>query len=804
MDWFSQINDTTPFDWTDPNRKAPPGPPAWSLRRETPAPARGQQQPQPQERAIREPGPSAAPPKSQDWFSELNGVGATEPRDSPQSGKSEGWGEWIANSIRGRQDPKEAGTGTVFDQYPNELGNPTANAAIFGADDAGMGDIIQKSLGDKFIRRETDANGYEIMVTRGPDGQERRGYVNRPGLDVQDVSRAVYGSLPYVATGGATGAALKTAGVGLNALGQAGAAALTSAGGDVASGAMGSEQGIDMTKAGVMGALGAAGPVAGMAAGALWRRFVTIPGLVDKTTGQLTAKGLEAAKRAGIDPADITPDFAKRFADTLAKTGDEAQAATQAGLDRFGIPATRGQVTKDPYFLTQEEGMRRRLYGEGAQDAMRAFDQRQQEAISYAALGGERGRGGVFSPERGIAEQINPARTPGTNAFDRMPGPLGESVQSGLQAAREGARTAEREAWKDATGLEVTKEALATLPETLNTKLGGLIMSETNTPAAAQMAKHVEGILAGEAPERVAGWVKSAPTKNVDQMRRNLLAMSKSAATPTDKEAAKAIYNGFNDWITEAAKGNLLKGDPEAAMKLVNARGFTKEVRDIFAPSSETGKATPAGRRLAKVLDENMTDSGEAVVQALFGSQGSRGLNDGTVSALQSVKAALHRFAPAEHATQAWNDVRLAYWSRLVTGKTGDLVGPTAMLSNIKTAISSQKSVMDTLFTPIEQRQMREFVRALEIVSFKPPNASGSGYSAAQFAKEGIMKFLDAFGLGKFADAAVQYSGVGRAFGSATARQAINQIARPVRPNVTPAVTGAGQALYNGQSGGGR
>ena len=61
---------------------------------------------------------------------------------------------------------------------------------------------------------------------------------------------------------------------------------------------------------GVMAGFGAAGPVAGMAAGALWRKFVTVPGLVDKATGNLTARGLEAAKRAGVDPNDVTPDFA--------------------------------------------------------------------------------------------------------------------------------------------------------------------------------------------------------------------------------------------------------------------------------------------------------------------------------------------------------------------------------------------------------------------------------------------------------------------------------------------------------------
>jgi hypothetical protein len=134
-----------------------------------------------------------------------------------------------------------------------------------------------------------------------------------------------------------------------------------------------------------------------------------------------------------------------------------------------------------------------------------------------------------------------------------------------------------------------------------------------------------------------------------------------------------------------------------------------------------------------------------------------------------------------------------------VTGKNGELLGPTAMVNNIKSSVQNQSTIMKTLYTPVEQRQMREFVRALEIISYKPPNASGSGYTAASFAKEGIMKFLDAFGLGKIGNAALQYSGVGNAMSASAARQAVSKSVRPVRPNVTPALTGTGQAVYAGQ-----
>lgn len=736
-----------------------------------PAPVQAQPQPKSYSRDLLDPTPMQAPQT------------APEPAQ-------EGWGEWMRNSIQGRQDPREANTGTVYEQFKPELTSPTATGAMLGTNDAGMGDIISKSLGDKFVRREQDANGYEIIVTRGPDGQEQRGYVNKPGLDTQDAWRAFYGAAPYVATGGAVGAATKGAGLGVQMLGQGVAAGATKLAGDVAALGAGSEQSPDIMGAGVMAGFGAAGPVVGATGGALWRKFVTIPGLVDKSTGQLTARGLEAAKKAGIDPADITPDFAQGFAKSLAESKNPAQAAVKAGGEQYGIPATKGQMMKDPYLLTQEEGMRRRLYGEQAQNTMRGFDANQMAATREAALGPDQWGG---TGARNVAGEIAPGRKAGSIPSERMSSTLGNSIQDSAIAAREAARKAEGVAWEGTDLLETTPEALKSLPDMLNAKLGGMMPNATVTPVAAQMAKEVDRIIAGEAPEKAASWLAASPSKNIEQIRRSLLEMSKSAAPGSDTKMAGRIYDGFNDWIADAAEKKLLSGDPEAALKIVKARGFTREVRQVFEPKDARGQLSPAGARLAKVLDPARTDSGEAVIQALMGSEGSRGVNNGTVQALQSLKTALTKYAPDE-AASAWGDIGLAHWSRLVTGKNGEMLGPMAVSNNIKAAMQSQQSLMKTLYTPQQLREIRNFGRAVEAIAYKPPNASGSGYTAASFIKDGLLKVLESFGLGKVGNAALNYTGIGNAWNAAGARSAVSQTVRPVRPNLTPLTAGTGQA----------
>jgi hypothetical protein len=746
--------------------------------------------------------------RSIDWFGDttgINKIGASPAPSAASAGTApkQSWGDWIEDKVIGKHDPAYAGVGSVYAQFPRELENPMGMAATLGASDPQMGDIVAKSLGPMLVRREKDANGYDVFVTRGPDGKEQRGYLNQPGLDREDVVRTVRGSLPYVA-GGEAAAGLKAGSLGLKALGAAAAGGTTSIAGDLAMQPMGSNQGVDIPKAAITASVGAVAPLASAAIGALWRNFVTIPGLIDRTTGQLTQKGLDAALKAGIDTSSLTPDVAKSFAKAFAESGDEAAAATRSSLDQYGIPATRGQVTKDPFLLTQEEGMRRKLYGESAQSTMLGFDQQQKDAVRFAALGSDgppgTGGSGTFAPRQGIGEQINPTRRPGASEYDRMPSTLGGNVQDALQTARQNARTQESALWDDSvTKLAPMPEALQMLPEAINPRIADIPIDTANTPIAASMRDQLTKFMKGEAPETVDSPFKSAPVKTVDQMRRRLLAASSGADNGQDKAAANALYDGFNDWITKASDAKLLAGDPAGAMNLAKARGFTKEVRQIFEPKTADGRLSSAAQRIAKALDDAKADSGEGVIQSLLGSEGTRGVNQSTVSALQNVKTALDRFAPADQASQAWNDIRLAYWSRLVTNKGGEMLGPTAMLGNIKSAVHGQQSLMTTLFSPVELREMRKFTSALEQIAYKPPNASGSGYTAASFMKEGLAKLLDTFRVGTLGRAIVEKTGIGHAWNAAQAKQAIRQLPTPVSANLSPAIMSGGAAYARGQ-----
>lgn len=708
---------------------------------------------------------------------------------SEQGQPEQGWGEWIAETIKGKQDPQYAGTPRLTEQFRSELSNSVGAGALFGSSDAQMADIIEHQLGDKFIRREKDANGYDVFVTRGPDGQEQKGYVNIPGFEGEDVARGILGAVPYVVGGTAIGAATRPLGWGLRALAQGSGAALASISGDLAQIPLGSEQGVETTKAGITGAMGSASVPLAAAGSAVWRKFVTEPRLFNRATGKLTEKGAEVARSAGLVPEDMEAEIAKTFAQTYARTGKATEAAVKAQEGEFGIPSSAGQRSKDPWHLTQEEAMRRNLYGEKARDTMQAFDKQQAEAVDFAA----RTRlPTTFRAETGAeAGTMNPK-----GLTDARPIPstseLGEGIQGAFKGAREAAKEAEGEAWDSVGDMLPRTGAFALLPDSLAGKLGGLRVT-SEMPKAAGMARALDDYIAGKAfQEPVAGVLKQTPVKTVDEMRRQLLAMYKGASDPTDAMAAKAIYDGYNDWIKTAAEKTLLEGAPEAAANLRIARDFTREMHEIFEPAIK-GKKTPAARLMGEMAS---ADSPERAVQVLFGpasAQNPSTIKNGAVEAVRHMKTALQRYGDPRIAADTIGDMKLAYWARLVQNKQGNVHTPGVMLSNIRAALANQGTLVRELFSPQEIAQMQRLAQALETITYKPPNASGSGYTAANLAKQFFGKIFDAFGLRSVAArTALEYSGLPNKYGAAAASRAVNSTPRTTPQEWAPVVTPAG------------
>jgi hypothetical protein len=688
----------------------------------------------------------------------------------------------LYNAAKGKQDPAYADTPTF--ESPDFTGQEQAKVVAPG-DDA-YHDILVKQLGPNYVRTETDANGYKVIVQRGPDGKEHKGYVNKPGLDYGDIDRGLAASAPYLLGAGVAGRVAGGLGKLATFLTQAPAAGGTSVLTDYAAQKMGSEQPIDWKRAGITATtagFGSVFPKTTMAVGGAAIGSQSGDSIEEKIGGGLTglftgmalgragqkavaprpqAGAIEngkfvnpkvrlAAERAGIvDPKtgalNVSDEAAEEFAIKLSTSLNPYELASQTKTNQFGLRSTLGQRTKDPEFLTGEKLARHGKMGAEAKRDMAVFDEDQLRDIQGSAFSrrpvpqGEQpnaykdGMGSVIAPTREVTLPPVELGKPVMAPDDVAPGVLGESVRKGLQSAKGKGKAIENKAWEGVKDIyaDPNQGAFDLLTPILQKKLNGMAVDSELTPAAYKMGEALSQLAKGGAVGKGGPEILGlSGARELGQVRKIIGNYYGSAQTQTDKRASKMIYDGFNDWMDEIANKGFVAGDPAAAGAMRTARDVSKEVKGIF--ESGKGDKSASSRIMASILD-NPDISAEGIVGKLLGGGGPQTHTQaGTVGALLRIKKGLfgevqgQRLVADDVAKRTWNDIRLAYWSKLVTNPKGEVATPTMIGGNIDKAFKNQSSLIKVLFSPEEMKLIRQYRGAVGEIAYKDPNPSGSG-----------------------------------------------------------------------------
>ena len=492
----------------------------------------------------------------------------------------------------------------------------------------------------------------------------------------------------------------------------------------------------------------------------------------DATSGQLTAQGEAAAKAIGADPAQMVDSAKKVFASTYAANPQEAQSMLGSGRLDFDIPQTLGQRTKDGEQLMAEKAMRAGLNGDVAKGIITNLDADQAAKVAQAARD--------TIPTRMM--QAGPSGQPFQPLQANIPfsqAEAGQSIGGGLNAAKAAANANEDAAWGAVGRLDPSPEARAALGPKIDASLGPFEVDDALHPVAAKTLKMLDDYAAGR-PVGVRN-----PNPDVDTMRRRIKGMLDDAVTPTDKKITGNIYGAYNDWIGESAANKMLAGDPESAAKLIAARDVTKTMHSIFDPKT-LGKSTPGGSILQSVLKQ---DTPENIVTALFNGPNA-GIKNGSIEALQNIRQALSSYADKDTAAQTWSAMKVAYWSKLVQGKDGELMTPLMQLKNIKSAMTSQRSLLGELYQPQDMDLMRRYAAQLEQIVWKDPNPSGTATGLASLTKQMFGKVVDALGpVGKLA---AHMPVIPDMYGKYVANQAVRQTAPAIASQQMPPQMAAG------------
>jgi len=660
---------------------------------------------------------------------------------------------------------------------------------LSGGSDAAYGDFIQKQLGETFTRRFKDANGYEIIGFRKPDGKEQLTYVNKPSWEWNDVDRGLTGMLPYVGAAGVVGRAAGGLPVAAQIVGQAGGAGVTSLAQDALATAKGSDQGVEFGK--LIGSVIGGGAGAALAPAAGWAMAKWAErGLIDKATGQLTEKGIKAAQSAGVDTSQWTDDIARTFAEQFARSGNAKVSGVMAEVGDVGIPTTLGQRTKDVRQLMTEQAIRDGVWGKGASEALKKFDDNQWQSMVNATMGE------IAPGKPGMSLQLAPHRSPG----EYTPSQIGVDISSRLQMARDTARQGERDAWAKVGRITPTDEARAELGAYVNTALRERMITARSNPVTTDMVQLIEQFIEGKAPEQVSKILKNNPTGDVNAFRQILSESYRDLPKGADRAAAEKVYDAFNKWTRDMAEQKLLNAEGAdaavAAANMVTARGVTAELHNIFS----AGGKGPGARIMKQILET--ADSPAQIVRELFVGPTSEAVKPGSIAALNSIKQAT-KFLPQDEAAALMGDLKLAYWLRVVRNPAGGLdegklYNPQVLMKNLRKSLDAQRDVWMTLYTPQERAFAQRIVQSLErgptFHDWTPkPNSSRSGTMIGNLMQD-FMGLLVGKQMGRTLFTGMQqYTGVG----GAMARNATDQAGRFAQPMLLPAAGAAGGAQSN-------
>lgn len=655
------------------------------------------------------------------------------------------------------RDLPELGTsGQEISPFSRE-GLRMAAAYATSADPEQIADIAVGTLPG--ATKSKDSKGNLIVNFQGKDY-----FVNKPGLSEADLFQLVaqIGAYAPVARFGAAGSTM------LRRMLRTGtAAAGTSAGLDVASGELGSKQGVDYGRAAVTGLAGSAFEGLSPLAAKAWNAIFRNPKLFDPATAALTAKGRETAKAAGFDPDRMGEKLSRIFAEEARSAADPGVSGARSVGREFDIPLSRGQATRDWEQLAREEAMRHGAKGEKAGEIMRAFDERQGERMTAAS--------GRIQDE--FAEGA---------ATIAKPSQAGEAIKGGMQAKASAAMSEIDAAYAAAREIDARFMGtnLTDLFRNAKTAVHEIGVDRELTPATVRSLETIAKL--GTAVKKSANpEMPLIQLREFELVRRKLGAYIGTAKNPTDRMGATRIKSALDDWLDDAYDNALFSGDESALPLLKHARDLRRTYGEKF---EARGRGDEVGRVMQKIVSDDPTP--EATINMLIG-QSKLGQRDNSAKVVERLKTI---FGDDSEEVRA---LREAGWLRLTRDATKPGLSPTRYAKNLAETMEKSETFMRSLYTPEQIMLMERFKNDVTrtVTPESVRNPSRTAFTISRLARDfiGRVGMVLTFGGNPAAGAALFAAKRAPDFMAGRAAQAATQLI-PIPPGRAPALVAPGMA----------
>lgn len=577
----------------------------------------------------------------------------------------------IAGAIQGQQDPAMSHVREVnpaiMNKEPtimNTLKEPSGFAApakMMTSNDQEYGQVMAerlKSMGYK-VELFNDENGYPVISYVTPDGaKSETRYVNKPGLGFEDVDRAAAQAATYAPGAGMATKVTKGAGAARALLTQGAAAGTTSLGTDAVAARHGSQVTPEE-------ALGDAGTAALFGAGGEGVARLIRP-LIDKfraarmigRNGELTPQAEATAREAGVDPADISQEYLRQYADDAIRSGDPATAARKAQYDQAGIPATRGLVTRNTDDLKMENEMLKGRFGNDAQQTIMPY---MDEAENFRNLS-----------TKPVEDLTGQSRV--------IPDEAGEALQDNLRSQSQAGQAEVRKAWQgvDRDGLRIQRRqpaAVKYVSDELANEIDGLADDSLNSRQAYNLIQRFKENKIRTDP--ITPGVEPKPASLMD-IRDRLAGYANAAAKdPTEYRRAAKIRDAFDLYVKDLARRGEHGIPAKDIQEYVQAYDMSRAFKRKF---KKRGKLDMGGAFIEKVIESDTTPS--LFVDELFGATFKPRQNS-----LAAVKRTLEVLGPDSDEA---NLLRASLITKATQNKAGNMLTLPKQIENIESVLANK------------------------------------------------------------------------------------------------------------------
>ena len=490
-------------------------------------------------------------------------------------------------------------------------------------------DIIRAAVPGSNVMEDKFGNPIIVM----PDGQSF--YLNKPGASFQDFAQTTSQILMYIPGYSAIAkkyaqnilkrSLAQTAQAGaVTSLQEAGAIFL---GGEFDIGRVGIASGVTLGVETILGPIGRTlGKIIKSNPSYYKLTTETLEDGTKKKKIEITKAGYKALKAAGVDTKKMSPEFAERYFNNIAKGLDDEVASVSG---KFGIDMTTSQVKRNEEGIAALYEAAKGTFGRDAQERALNFLRKQEIQVGTGL--------------KELIKKFNKGELT-EETLEDIGSDLASTVRNAAAKKSDDVKTAYNLIDKDAIFQGTASNVKEVLKQSVKTAVRDStgILDSKLTPAAVAASKEINKFINSFVKKKSS---KKAPVKtfnDFDIMRKKLSAYIGAAKNNTDKTTTIAIKKEF-DKLFDDTLDNLLfagkDGDTVLKSNLKDASKLYKEKAELFGVNVKRGGikiGDPAGVAIQKILiDPDVT--GMKTINYIFG-LGTVGRKEGGAEIVKRLK----------------------------------------------------------------------------------------------------------------------------------------------------------------------